>query len=85
MQYMCLSHMDDIFKEYVWTESSDSDINLDHFVDDSESDSRTSVDFEVPFTRHRPIIEVDPNDLSIQRNFWVIVLLASLCAIGSLR
>ena len=79
--------MDDIFnpKEYGWTESSDSNINSDPFADDSESNSRTSVDFEVPFARHEPIIEADPTDLPTQRDFWVIVLLASLCATGSFR
>ena len=68
---LCLSLMDDFFntKEYVWTESSDSDINSDLIADDSDTDSQTSVEFEVPFARHGPIIEANPFDLSSQRDF----------------
>lgn len=73
-----MSHTDDVVnsREYGWTKCSDSDINSDRFADDSELDSRSSVDFEVPFALHGPIVEVDPSDLSTQREFW------SNCAIG---
>ena len=69
---LCLSLMNDFFntKEYGWIENSDSDINSDPLADDSDTNSRTSVEFEVPFARHGPIIKVDPSNLSSQRDFW---------------
>jgi len=70
--------MDDFFnaREYGWTESSNFDISIDPLADDLESDSGSNGDNEVPFAWHGPLIEVDPSDLSNQREFW------GNCAIG---
>ncbi|XP_075674986.1 uncharacterized protein At4g02000-like [Castanea sativa] len=57
-------------REYRWTESSDSNDSSEPFADELELESQSSDDNEVPFTRHGPIVEADPSDLSNQREFW---------------
>ncbi|KAF3968912.1 hypothetical protein CMV_007251 [Castanea mollissima] len=63
-------------REFGWTESSGSDISVDPFADDSDLLSQSNEDDEAPFARHGPIIEADPNDVNMQREFW------SHCAMG---
>lgn len=63
-------------REYGWIESSDSEISAELFADEVESVSRSSENDEVPFARHGPKMEADPEDLANQRGFW------NFCAIG---
>lgn len=46
------------------------------FADEVESNYRSSDEDEVPFARHGPVLEPDPEEITIQRYFW------SSCAIG---
>nr|POE93700.1 hypothetical protein CFP56_31260 [Quercus suber] len=70
--------MDDHFttREYGWTESSGSNISNDPFADDTESNQQSFEGDEIPFARQGPIIEADPEEVNMQRDFW------GLCAIG---
>ena len=63
-------------QEYVLIESSESDVSAELFADEVESDYHSSKDDEVPFACHGTIIEADPANITIQREFW------SKCAIG---
>ena len=70
--------MDDPFnpREIGWTESSESSFSNDLFADEVELELQTSNEEELPFARHGPILEADPEELSNQRDFW------TSCAIG---
>ena len=63
-------------REYGWTDSSDSDISDDLLEEELGSDLFSSNEDEIPFARHGPIVVPDPEEVSIQREFW------SSCAIG---
>uniref|UniRef100_A0A7N2MRR8 Zinc knuckle CX2CX4HX4C domain-containing protein n=1 Tax=Quercus lobata TaxID=97700 RepID=A0A7N2MRR8_QUELO len=63
-------------RELGWTESSESGVNDDLFAEEIESYYQSSEDEEVPFARHKTILEADPEELSAQHDFW------SSCAIG---
>ena len=65
-------------REVGWTDSSNSDIILDLFTEELESNLLPSEEEEVPFVRHGLLVELDLEDLVIQRDFW------SCCAIGFL-
>ena len=70
--------MDDQFtaREYGWIESSGSEVSSDPFADKTESDFQSNEGDEIPFARHGPIIEANPEEVNMQRDFW------SFCAIG---
>lgn len=70
--------MDDYFttREYGWTKSSKSKVNLELFADEIEIDPQSSEREEVPFARHGLVLEVDPKEISMQLDFW------GSCAIG---
>ena len=64
--------MDDhiVPREVGWTDSSNSDISSNLFVEELELDLLPSEENEVPFTRHGPVVEPDLEDLATQRDFW---------------
>ena len=70
--------MDDPFdpREFGWTECSESNFSNDLFAHEVESELQTSDEKELPFARHGPVLEADPEELSNQRDFWIS------CAIG---
>ncbi|KAL0011589.1 hypothetical protein SO802_006697 [Lithocarpus litseifolius] len=57
-------------REYGWTDSSDSNIIDDLFEEELEPDLLSNEDDEVPFARHKPIVEPNPEDVAAQRGFW---------------
>ena len=57
------------FQEFGWTKSSGSDTNADLFADEVESNLYFSVDEEIHFARHGPVIEPDHEEVTIQRDF----------------
>lgn len=63
-------------REYGWTESSESGVIAKLFADEVESDYRSSDEDENPFARHGPVLVPDPEEITIQRDFW------NSCAIG---
>ena len=65
-------------REYGWTDSSDTNYNLDMASEERESDLLSSDSDEIPFARHGPIVYPDPEDVATQCDFW------SHCAIGFL-
>uniref|UniRef100_A0A7N2M0G4 DUF4283 domain-containing protein n=1 Tax=Quercus lobata TaxID=97700 RepID=A0A7N2M0G4_QUELO len=62
-------------QEYGLIESSESDVSAELFAE-VESDYHSSKDDEVSFACHGTVIEADPANITIQREFW------SKCAIG---
>ena len=65
-------------REYGWTDSSDTNYNLDMASEELESDLLSSDSDEIPFARHGPVVYPDPEDVATQCDFW------SHCAIGFL-
>ena len=65
-------------REVGWTDSSDSDIISNLFTEELESNLLPSEEEEVPFARHGLVVELDIEDLVIQKGLW------SFCAIGFL-
>nr|POE48964.1 uncharacterized protein CFP56_49428 [Quercus suber] len=63
-------------REYGWTESSDSDVSDDLHEEELASDLLSTDEDEAPFARHGPVVVPNPEEVSIQRDFW------SSCAIG---
>lgn len=63
-------------REYGWTESSEFGVIAKLFADEVESGYRSSDEDENPFARHGPVLEPDPEEITIQRDFW------NSCAIG---
>lgn len=59
-----------VLMDFAWIESSGSDDGEDPFVDESDQSSLSTDDLEVPFVRHGPLIEVDPDSVNMQRLFW---------------
>ena len=70
--------MDDpiLSREFGWTESSESDVSDDPFADEVDFDFQSSEEDKVPFAKHGPLLEVDTEELCMQREFW------GHCAIG---
>lgn len=63
-------------REYGWTQSSNSDVSAKLFAEEVESEYRSNEEDKVPFARHGPIVEANPEELANQREFW------NSCAIG---
>lgn len=63
-------------REYGWTDNSDSDISDDLFEEELKSDLISTDKDEIPFARHGPVVVPDPEEVTIQRDFW------NSCAIG---
>ena len=58
-----------IVREYGWTESSDSKVNVELFVDKVESDLQFNEGEEIPFVRHGPMLEADLEEINMQCDF----------------
>ena len=67
-------------REFGWTDSSDSTASEEEFDGDldMEDSSSSELDLHAPLARHGPIIRANPEDLSIQREYW------NMCAIAFL-
>ena len=57
-------------REYGWTDSSDSDISDDLLEEELGLDLLSTNEDEIPFAKHGPIVVPDPEEVSIQRDFW---------------
>lgn len=51
------------------TDSSDSNFSDDKFEEELEPDLLSNEEDEVPFARHRPIVEPNFKEISIHRGF----------------
>ena len=56
-------------REYGWTESSDSEVSAELFVDEVKSDLQSSEGEEIPFAWHGPVLKADLEEINMQRNF----------------
>lgn len=52
-------------REYGWTQSSDSEESIGLIDDELDSKYRSSDDEKVPFTRHGPVINPNPEDIEV--------------------
>lgn len=51
-------------------QSSDSNISADFFEEELASDLVSSDDDEIPFARHGPAVNPDPEEAALHRDFW---------------
>ena len=58
-----------LVREFGWTESSGSKVSAGPFIEDSEASSQPSEDSETPFAQHGLVLEVDSENIHMQRDF----------------
>nr|POE68623.1 hypothetical protein CFP56_62623 [Quercus suber] len=59
-----------VTRDFVWIESSGSDVSADPFAYESDLSSQNSGDLDALFARHKPLLEVDPDSIHMQHLFW---------------
>ena len=57
-------------REFGWIDSSDSDTSGELFEEELGSNLFSTNEDKTPFARHGPVVMPDPEDVTIQRDFW---------------